>query len=526
MKPVRGLALLLAALVGAGRLTCQPARQSPPGPVLRTSTYVVEVSVVGTQGDNPVAGGLDPSTFRLWDNDVPQAIASFEKISSAGGERAAAPAPSFFSNRRAQQQHDQVLTIVLIDALNTQWSDQIFARDAVKKVLTQRAPEERVAILVLGNTLRVVHDFSSNRASLLRTLNFYWSELAYGQDIDPSETEPLPPNDKRDPGLNSAGLSPRLAVLAGSNKILDSLYALEAVANYVMDSPGRKDLIWVTGGFPLSVGLPSGVQTPSSGARSADVRNFGQQFAQTVQALNSADVSVYPIDARGLMVGGGAFGNIATMKEFASRTGGVAYYNRNDLDRGIRRALDETREVYFLSYTPRPFTEDGSFHRIRLETAQRGVRLRYRRGYFAPGLRSGEKVKLADRLREAVYSPVAVSEIGLDARLEPDAGASSDLKFALRIDGADLDLVPIEGQWSGKVTLIVLQTDLAGAPLAGGLRQTAELALSQDSAQRMLQGGWIRRISVPRQPHAAWLRVGLLDEGSGRVGSIKIPLPH
>ena len=523
MKPVREIVLLLAVLAGAGRLLCQPARQSPPGPVLRTNTYVVEVSVVGTQADGAVAGGLDPSSIRAWDNGVPQTIASFEKIPPAGGERAAAPAPSFFSNRRAPQQPNQVLTILLLDALNTQWSDQIFARQAVMKVLEQRAPEERVAVFVLGNTLRVVHDFSSDRASLLRKLNLYWGELAYGQDFDPSETEPLPPNGMRDPGLNSAGLPPRLAALVGGNKILDGLHALEALANYVKDAPGRKDLIWVTGGFPLSIGLPSGgSQSPSSGARSADPRSFGTEFARVVQVLNAADVSVYPIDARGVPA---QFGNIATMKEFASRTGGVAYYGRNDLDRGIRRALDEEREVYFLSYTPRPFTEDGSFHRIRVETAQRGVRLRYRQGYYAPGLRSTEKVRPADRLREAVYSPIAVSEIGLDARLEPDASAGADLQLVLRIDGADLDLVPKEGKWSGEVTLIVVQTDLAGAPL-GGLRQIGQLNLSQDSVQRMLGGGWMHSISVPRRPNAAWLRIGLLDEGSGRVGSIKIPLPQ
>jgi hypothetical protein len=313
----------------------------------------------------------------------------------------------------------------------------------------------------------VLHDFSSDRDSLLRKLKSFWGDLPYGQDFDPSEDAP---------DLNSAGLPPRLAALAGSNKILDSLSALEAVANYVKNAPGRKDLIWVTGGFPLSIGLPGGSQTPSSGARSADVRDFGQEFAHAVQALNSADVSVYPIDARGLTPSPNAYVNIATMREFASRTGGVAYYNRNDLDRGIRKALDETREVYFLSYTPRPFMEDGSFHKIRLETAQRGVQLRCRQGYFAPGLRSAEKVQPADRLREVVASPVSVSEIGLDARLEPAAGLSTDLKLVLRIDGADLDLLSEDGKWAGGVSLVVLQTGPAGESL-GGINQTVRLAL-------------------------------------------------
>lgn len=375
MRPAREIALLLAALAGAGRLACQTTRETPPGPVLRTSTYVVEVSVVGTHADGSIAGGLEPSSIRVWDNGVPQAITSFEKISSAGGARTAAPAPLIFSNRREPRKHDQVPTIVLFDALNTQWSDQVFARKAVMMVLAQRPLEERLAVFALGNTLRVLHDFSFDRDSLLRKLESSWGDLPYGQDFDPSE-------DAAD--LNSVGLPPRLAALVGSNKILDSLHALEAIANYVKDAPGRKNLIWVTGGFPLSVGLPRGGRSQSPEQRPADVRNFGPEFAHAVQALNSADVSVYPVDARGLTLSPNAIVNIATMRELASRTGGVAYYNRNDLDRGVRQVLDETREVYFLSYTPRPFTEDGSFHKIRVETAQRGVQLRYRRGYFAP----------------------------------------------------------------------------------------------------------------------------------------------
>jgi hypothetical protein len=68
-----------------------------------------------------------------------------------------------------------------------------------------------------------------------------------------------------------------------------------------------------------------------------------------------------------------------------------------------------------------------------------------------------------------------------------------------------------------------LQTDLAGEAL-GGFGQTVRLNLSQDSMQRMLRGGLGQRISVPRQANAAWLRIGLRDERSGRVGSIKISL--
>jgi len=524
LKPACEIALLLAALAGTGRLACQTARETPRGPVLRTSTYVVEVSVVGTESDGSAAGDLDATAMRVWDNGVPQTISTVEKLPPEKTVRADAPAPPFFSNRQQPETRAQVLTVILFDAINTDWVDQMRARKAVMSVVKVRPASERLAVFVLGNTLRALHDFSSDRDSLLRKLDSFWGDLAYGQDFDPEETTPTG-SGTGDPGLNSAGLPPRLAALAGSNKIMDSLYALEAVANYVKDAPGRKNLIWVTGGFPLIIGMPDGSNTSqTSEQRPADVSAFGQEFAKTLRALNSAEVSVYPIDARGLTISPNAYKNIATMREFAAGTGGVAYYNRNDLDRGVRGALDETREVYFLTYTPRPFTEDGSFHQIRVETAHRGIQLRYRQGYYAPGLRSAQKVKPAARLREAVYAPVPVSQIGLDARLEPNLGKDADLELVLRIDGADLDLAPREGKWSGEVSLIVLQVGPAGEQL-GGFRQIVRLNLSRENWQKMLQGGLIHKASVPRNANTASLRIGLLDQRSGRVGSLRVALP-
>jgi VWFA-related protein len=132
-----------------------------------------------------------------------------------------------------------------------------------------------------------------------------------------------------------------------TRRILDTFSALEAIANHVKGIPGRKNLLWISAGFPLAIG------TPDTGGRAdmSQVRTFGVEMERAVRALNSANIAVYPIDARGLSVGN-PYINVSTMREMAQETGGTAYYNRNDLHRAVRTALDDSRDVYSLTYSP------------------------------------------------------------------------------------------------------------------------------------------------------------------------------
>ncbi len=173
---------------------------------------------------------------------------------------------------------------------------------------------ERIAIFVLGDSLRVVHDFSSDNASLLRKLN---SAAGIGPLGRASGT----------PGRLSAAFSsemrhrrmeggaPRNFFQTG--RILETFAALEAIANHVKGLPGRKNLLWVSAAFPLGVG------------NMGQLRTFGPEMERTARALNSSGIAVYPIDARGLFVGN-PYVNVSTMKALAEETGGTAFYNRND----------------------------------------------------------------------------------------------------------------------------------------------------------------------------------------------------
>jgi len=72
-----------------------------------------------------------------------------------------------------------------------------------------------------------------------------------------------------------------------------------------------------------------------------------------------------------------------SMTEMAEQTGGKEFYGSNDVGALVRGAMDDAREGYLLTFVPKDYLEDGSFHNLRLTTWRKHVELRYRPGYVA-----------------------------------------------------------------------------------------------------------------------------------------------
>ena len=76
-----------------------------------------------------------------------------------------------------------------------------------------------------------------------------------------------------------------------------TLDALNLLARYMSNLPGRKNLIWFSGSFPISILPDPSLQNPF-----AIVSSSEDEFRETVDLMARSQVAVYPIDARGLMV--------------------------------------------------------------------------------------------------------------------------------------------------------------------------------------------------------------------------------
>ncbi len=115
-------------------------------------------------------------------------------------------------------------------------------------------------------------------------------------------------------------------MLTANEKVLNVKQALEAIAHHLAPVPGRKSLIWVTDSFPLLIKTEH------------DTKDFSKDMKEAARALNDANVALYAVDARGLVVGnfGSARGpwgltmpGIDTMNDLAGLTGGKAFYADN-----------------------------------------------------------------------------------------------------------------------------------------------------------------------------------------------------
>ena len=514
---VTKLSCAMTALLVCGSLNSQE-------PVFRATTRLIQVNVVALDKKGKPVADLKKEDFIITDKGKPQTVAMFavEKKS----ERKAIPklAKGFFTNYTGGTVSPNV-TVILLDSLNTSWGDQAQARQHVYRFLSQIKPEDRVAIMVLGRRLKVLHSFTDDKERLLKAVNSWRGTQEAGgvdSDSDAGSMDIF--------GAESGGADEQ--ELRQEQRILTSLAAMEAVGNYLAGTPGRKNLIWVTSGFPLTVGydmMPSQQVMTSASSRgipragpppppkmpSKNARTFTDEVDRTMRVMNNANVAVYPVDARGLSVDTNAHVHQDSMHEFADRTGGKAFTNRNDLDRAIREVMEETELTYSLAFYPNDDKSDGKYRDIKVKVNRPGVQVRYRKGYVAAKQGDNDKDREL-QLRQAVRSPIEAAALGILAQV---VRKDDKLLVQVLVDPAGIALDNLTGRKVGRLDLLFVQRDKEGKDFDGS-RDSIELNLLPDNYAKMMKGGFLYKKEIPLNPKADFLRIVVRDSTSTLSGSV------
>lgn len=539
------IALCLHSLAGqsaAGTKPAAPAATQPPPVLLRSTTRLVQVSVVVHNRKGEPVSDLKKEDFAVTEKGKPQQISVFSVTST---ERLSTPAvklPSnIFSNRIDQRSGvPNSVTVILLDSLNTQWSDQVYAKQQVIKFLQQIQPEDRVAIYTLGRGLTILHDYTTDSTALLNALARYNGQNIPDLAASEPQTDQLSADDQL--GIGALFDTHVESDFFTTSRVLNTLKALEVIANHLSSLPGRKNLIWVSGGFPLSIGMD---EIPSIDSPVREQRAFFDETEATIRALNNASIAVYPVDARGLVVGGNfsaavrgsvsripppvslkpTVPNLDTMEELASRTGGRAAYNTNDLKNAVRKAMEDAKVTYTLGYYPSEVSLDGRFHDIKVKVDRPGLNVRYRKGYFALAEASQDDKTRKAEMRNAVWSPLDATAVAVNARVDLlNKPQPNTLNVFVQVDPVNLTLTQNGDRWTGTVDLVFVQKDEHGKDFGTGLADTINLNLTKDTYLRMLKTGIIYQRQFPREERAKTLRIVARDTPSGSVGSLSIPL--
>jgi hypothetical protein len=242
-----------------------------------------------------------------------------------------------------------------------------------------------------------------------------------------------------------------------------------------------------------------------------------------------------------------------TLAEFATATGGKAFYNSNGIGEAIEIAVQQGSNYYTLSYDPANKVYDGKFRKIKVALAEKGYTLHYRQGYFADDAHTAAKdAELARRTRavamqhgsppsrqllfSARVAPVGgkknIERAKLSDVLVPSAKTASSAPIEIQhytIDytfaGAELRFVPLpNANYRNTLMLMVTSFDHEGQMLTG-LTNLGTSDLEPDAYKRVIAGDFSIHLEADVPVQAASMRLGVQDQMNNHLGTIEIPLP-
>lgn len=349
-------------------------------------------------------------------------------------------------------------------------------------------------------------------------------------------------------GGEAAHVDP-ISMREASNRTRQSLAALGSVAAHLGGTPGHKNLIWIAGENVLADWSD---QPASSGPNSLE-----NVAMRTQDALNDARVSLYPLDSSQMEAPAidtkelndsvkvnstvldknpsGSLEETSTLagarsnadlrlnshsvrgafKQMAEATGGRSFNRSENMTASFTRVIEDGAATYFISFTPETQPDD-QFHRLKVDLpARRGTTLQYRAGY----LYSKGPTTLKDRFREAIWQPLDTAEIGVRASR---SAASSGATISLNIATADVGLAQEGDRRTGKLDVFLVHRDQAGGR-ADVSEQTLAFNLGPATYEKVLREGIPFEQYFNNQQNSETMRIIVVDENSGRIGSVTLP---
>lgn len=581
-QAVRIAKTLAILIVSAATFTPAAAAQSsasPPPPAsanaLSSKTRLITVDVVANDSHGDSIAGLKATDFQVFDDrNGPQKIARFVYIdrSTKPGPPATSAAARETAGTYSNQAYAHLAvppTVLLVDAANISFSNHVVARQHALLLLDDVPADTPIAIFLLTHSLMVVEGFTTDRALLRKAV-----DRAFGTSLpkvenpenDPdsaaNKTAPNSPNREALQQAEKRAYAEQLTVLADQNAD-----AMMAIANYLKDYPGRKNLVWFSEAFPLWLEPGADFGGHIDEALASYTRqtfessaSFVPQVRSAAEALTDARVSIYPVDARGLEVSGlysastdppamtsgnprdainaGALMGAQltredterdysqnTMQKMAEDTGGVACRNTNDLSGCVATAMKDGASYYEISYYPENVRWDGSFHAITVKTYAHGVKLRFRRGYFATDTVGLARQKPIQLLRDACASQLPATSIPITAEAiaPPKSSKQPDeTRYLVTISASGLSLTPVTGSLDLNLQAAVCEYDPKGKTFRIYARDISRAV--PERADHSWQAEDVQNIVVFKaKPETQRLRLAVLDAATGVTGALDVP---
>lgn len=583
------------ASVSAATPAPSPAEQTQPSapedlPVFKTTVrQVMEEVVVTNKAGEPVSG-LTQADFEIAEDGKPQKINFFEESTDRTAKSGAPPQmPSMLAGMHTNvppASPGDAVNVLLIDTLNTEMQDQADVRREVLGFLNQAPSGTPMAIFVLGSKLRCLQGFTSDPSAIIAALRDPRYGLK-GQKSSFLETRSDHASDASDLAALQTMLAPPSAIAALQSALAEvgahdigarstmTAQALLYLGHYLAGIPGRKNLIWFSGSFPVAI-FPNKEQLARI-KKDPNSPEYLDRQKMTSNLFTLSHIAVYPISAEGVSTehiseadsaGPGAPGGvghmggpadsvitpfsaaasdraatITAMEQLAASTGGKAYYNTNDLGAALAKAIDNGSDYYSIGYSPTNTNMETSFRKIDIKLTHGKDKLAYRRGYnrgdfAAPGAKTS-----SDPLTPLLhYGLPPTTGILFGVRAEPTkpqtsspeafAGQNTNLKGPLTrytvdfvIRSHDLVLSPgPDGGSTAKFLLGLKAFDRNGNAL-NWEADDESLSIRPDQLNDLRKRGIPAHLSIDLPSTGdIQLLTAVYDLGSGAAGTLEVEL--
>jgi VWFA-related protein len=536
---VRVKHVLIAAIICIAPITFAFAQSVPPPPppappaqsqtpAVHVTTRIVQVSVTVHDDHGRPVTGLTKDDFVLMDQGHPQQIASFSEQKNVV-TTARASAPNAFTNRFSPGDSQPPLTVIVLDVYNAGYWDSkncppplggypICAIDpmfaAVKGFAGQMQSQDRVALYELADTLYLLQDFTSDPDAIRRGLEIGKKHI--NRFYPPSATD----------------------TILMSNFTMNAMTVISKRLAFV---PGRKNLVWLSNGFPSKKIITD------------------EKVDKSAKILANADLPLSAVDARGLVAptgggggpvpgagsrlpaptgangpaagnfgiagtSGGPVGGFNAIRNLSDMSGGHPIYGTNDLGGAIRRVVDDSADTYILGFYPDHNKWNGEFREINVKVKRPGVEVRSRKGYYATADTASAAQRDAQRLTDAIKGPQESTDLGFDVQADGViVNSVRQLKAKVTLDANQLRFQQNGDRSTDNITEHWAEFNDVGEQV-GMSSQTINLKPSPDSLKELLQKGFTFSETVPVADGAAEIRLVLRDVGSGAIGSVIIPV--
>ncbi len=526
----------------------------------RSQTVLVQVPTIVVDKAGNHIHDLKKEDFKLEENGKEQKIAVLEEITATNARLTQATnPPGTFSNVTQDGEAPRNVVVIALDTVNTPFLDQATGRKQLIQYLADNLNSVPVLAMVIigGNGVRTISGLTNDPDVLLAALKKVRGELPALQGID-VDSQALAATSGANTGIGTIispagggiGGDPEAAIrqfvvqgeatvngYVQTRAIENTMQAFLSIAWSLSGVPGRKSLIWATGGFPFIMDSPSAV--PGG--------YLSVLYERAMEALNDAQISVYPVDVRGLVntsaiadstrhgtVSGQGMAvrnenrawlqgsKVDTLKDFAEMTGGKAYYNTNDLATSFKRAVDDSTSYYLIGYYLDTHNTKPGWRKLKVKVEHKDVEVRARSGFLVTSTTMNPELTQQADIGFALKSPFDSTGIPLSVQWRGTApdGDKKKVGFLLHLPATGVTILSDSNGYNVDFMAQAVKNDAPPTNVGSNAKGT----FTAEALTKVKSDGIFYNSSFHLPPGDYQVKFVVRDNLSGRVGSVSAPL--